>query len=161
MNYWSCNICHYLSVRQKHVAHHIESNHVALFATRNPNPWAWISLRSVDWAATFVMWLVINFMCKIQLFKWRCPPTTCISSGERVSLSHEELENFISENLSKYESGVWSCNICGFQSMKRNDAARHIEARHVEMPPLPCQFCTKSSKTRDALRQHIKIYHQQ
>jgi len=34
-----------------------------------------------------------------------------------------------------------------------------MEAKHVTLPELVCQFCSKSSKTRHSLRVHMKQKH--
>ena len=79
-------------------------------------------------------------------------------SGGRVSLTHEELDNFIVENSVKISSG-YSCNICQHISPTPTKIARHIESWHVTLPPLQCSLCNKYLKTRDSLRQHELKYH--
>ena len=81
-------------------------------------------------------------------------------SGNCVTLSHEELDTFIAENCTKdVSTSNWSCNFCGVTRKLKSDVARHLEAKHVILPELPCQICLKYFKTRDSLRRHELKYH--
>ena len=77
-----------------------------------------------------------------------------------VKLSLDQLDSFIEENRTKDLFGQnWTCNICGQVAINKLDIGRHIEAKHVIVPLLECDFCHKSLKTRDALRRHIMRVH--
>ena len=50
------------------------------------------------------------------------------------------------------------CNVCGLEGTNRN-VRKHVEAKHFERDPLPCDQCEKSCKTRRALGEHKMKYH--
>jgi len=78
--------------------------------------------------------------------------------GLFVDVVHEELESFLDQNCVK-EGINWVCQFCGKASINVRDIKRHIEAKHVSMPPMPCGFCGKQYKNRDSLRKHKQRDH--
>ena len=77
-----------------------------------------------------------------------------------VSISYQELESFIEENYVRDPgSRRFVCNICGHSCLNRLDVARHIEAKHVNLPEIYCPHCGKPYKNRNSLRVHIKNTH--
>jgi len=76
-----------------------------------------------------------------------------VDKGYRVQLSFDQLDLFIEENRSKIGPN-WSCNICGQSSINKSDVSKHIESKHVTLPPLSCQLCHRNFKTRESLRKH-------
>ena len=50
------------------------------------------------------------------------------------------------------------CTVCGLEGTNRN-VRKHIEAKHIETEPLPCDQCEKTCKTRRALGEHKTKYH--
>ena len=66
---------------------------------------------------------------------------------------HDDLEQFLNENLVKqFDQHV--CSICGKAGISAKDIKKHIEAKHVILPPRVCQQCGKQFKTRESLRKH-------
>ena len=51
------------------------------------------------------------------------------------------------------------CNVCGLEGTNRN-VRKHVESKHLERDPLPCNQCEKSCKTRRALGEHKIRYHE-
>lgn len=83
----------------------------------------------------------------------------CVLTGDRVELSHEQLDDYINQNVS-HDNVQWFCSICNNMSAKKKaDVARHIEAKHVITAPLMCSLCSKPAKTRDSLRKHMANNH--
>jgi len=75
-------------------------------------------------------------------------------------MSHEEFDDFVSQNVFKDHSMRWTCGICNQSTfLNKLDVIRHIESRHVILPEIFCNICGKPSKTRNALRMHKKNYH--
>ena len=77
----------------------------------------------------------------------------------RTPLTHEELDQFLADNSTKYNDPVqktnyWMCNFCNKSSISIKDIKKHIEAKHVSLPPLICEFCQKPYKTRESFRKH-------
>ena len=81
-------------------------------------------------------------------------------TGGKVQLSFEELEDFAYANISKDpDTGRWLCSICGATFVNKLDVKRHIEAKHVVLPPLYCNMCNKAVKTSHSMRMHMKSVH--
>ena len=49
------------------------------------------------------------------------------------------------------------CTVCGKEGLGRN-IIDHIEANHLEGVSIPCNFCEKIFRSRNALRQHAKLH---
>ena len=82
--------------------------------------------------------------------------------GEKVQITHEELDNFV--NLNSEKDGAtsrWYCNLCGHMFSSKIDLTRHMESKHVSLPMLACELCGKLIKTRHTLRVHMKKIHNQ
>jgi len=98
-------------------------------------------------------------------------PVTCSSISihyayylpdSQFQVTHEELDGFIAANSKRDEStGHWMCMLCHVTQLQRTDTARHIEARHVLMPPILCSICNTPYKTRDSLRYHMRQKHRE
>ena len=54
---------------------------------------------------------------------------------------------------------LYVCKICGKEGQSI-DVQRHIEAKHLEGAALPCNICGKTSRSRNALGEHKRTYHQ-
>ena len=52
-----------------------------------------------------------------------------------------------------------ACTVCGKED-KYNNIKKHIESNHVEGISIPCNFCEKTFRSRDALRQHNSHHHE-
>jgi len=81
-----------------------------------------------------------------------------VDKGYRVELSHDQLDEFINQNILN-DNSKWLCIICNMSSSLRNNVRSHIEAKHVSMPPFICALCSKPAKTKDSLRKHMATYH--
>jgi hypothetical protein len=55
---------------------------------------------------------------------------------------------------------LYACLICSKESRHRTHIVNHCESHHIETPGFPCNICHKRSKTRQALKMHIKKIHQ-
>ena len=53
---------------------------------------------------------------------------------------------------------IYRCVPCGKEAINTT-LKRHIEANHLEGVSIPCNFCEKTFKGRDALGQHCRKYH--
>ena len=52
------------------------------------------------------------------------------------------------------------CKECGKEGQMAN-IMHHIEANHISGLCIPCNHCEKTVSTRDALKQHVRKFHQQ
>jgi len=76
----------------------------------------------------------------------------------KVSLSGmDALNSFINENILEVnpETHMLKCCLCDYTYNRRNNVARHIEAKHVDMQ-FKCDLCDKTAPTRHALYYHRK-----
>ena len=53
---------------------------------------------------------------------------------------------------------LYRCMVCGKEATN-SDLKKHIEAYHLEGVSIPCNFCEKTFRSRDAKGQHTRIYH--
>ena len=78
----------------------------------------------------------------------------------------KELEEKVNAMLSKTDHKLpgteqrvaFLCKVCGLEGTNRN-VKKHIEAKHLEQDPLPCNQCEKTCRTRRALGDHKMKYH--
>ena len=73
-------------------------------------------------------------------------------------MSHEEFDEFAVKNMQRTPLG-WQCLMCEHSSQEKNNVKRHIEAKHVILPPLLCSVCNRKAKTSHAMRMHMKSVH--
>ena len=52
----------------------------------------------------------------------------------------------------------YACTVCGKED-KYTNIKNHIETNHLEGVSIPCNFCEKTFRSRDAIRQHNSHYH--
>ena len=73
----------------------------------------------------------------------------------------KEIETMISCNehveKGKPVSKVYKCKFCGKVDTKHH-LGNHIEANHIDGIAIPCKFCEKIVKSRNALRHHLRIH---
>ena len=69
----------------------------------------------------------------------------------------DALNEFINSNILELnpETHMLKCGMCEYTYNRRNNVARHIEAKHVEMQ-FQCDLCDKITPTRHALYYHKK-----
>ena len=72
----------------------------------------------------------------------------------------EELEEKVKSMMGKSQNNLPNgrqkadvCKICGKED-KSNNIKDHIEANHIEGIAIPCNFCNKTFRSRNGLRQH-------
>ena len=71
------------------------------------------------------------------------------------------IEVQIASLMYQNEAKNWVCSVCFKESTGKTNITRHIEAMHIENHPgYCCDYCNYSTKSRDALRQHINKAHQ-
>ena len=80
-------------------------------------------------------------------------------SREAVIALFVEIEEIVSQNLTRDSDGNWRCLNCDFKSAWSTNVKQHIESKHVSGIQLACGFCDKISPTRHALAMHIRRYH--
>ena len=91
-------------------------------------------------------------------------PKTSVSSAslheldETVKAMMGQSENII--RVGKEQRPARVCKVCGKEGY-RTDIMRHIESYHLEGVLIPCSRCDKMFKSRNSLRQHIKINHKE
>jgi len=73
------------------------------------------------------------------------------------SVPMDELNTRIEEMIF-VENGCWGCKKCGKVMKKKQHIKNHAES-HLEGYSHPCPYCGKSSKTRNALTNHISYFH--
>eukprot|EP00092_Neocalanus_flemingeri_P010522 GFUD01011337.1.p1 GENE.GFUD01011337.1~~GFUD01011337.1.p1 ORF type:complete len:299 (-),score=51.12 GFUD01011337.1:252-1148(-) len=73
------------------------------------------------------------------------------------SVFMEEIEEKIEEMIF-VDNGCWGCKKCGKVMRKKQHIKNHAES-HLEGYCHPCPICGKSSKTRNALSNHISYFH--
>ena len=76
----------------------------------------------------------------------------------QVQSMMEMTENTIRNGQSKRHS--YLCKVCGKEGHGGN-IKKHIEANHLEGLSVPCNLCEKRFRSRNGLRQHKVVYHQQ
>jgi len=73
------------------------------------------------------------------------------------SAAKDEIDEKV-EDMIFSESGCWGCKKCGKVMKKKQHIKNHAES-HLEGYSHPCPICGKSSKTRNALQNHISYFH--
>ena len=58
----------------------------------------------------------------------------------------------------KHGRSIFVCNVCGKEGNDSN-MKHHIEANHLEGISIPCNFCEKMFRSRNAKAQHVSTYH--
>ena len=77
---------------------------------------------------------------------------------ETVKAMMGQSENII--QTGKEQRRAKLCKVCGKEG-HRTDIMRHIESCHLEGVSIPCSRCDKMLRSRHALRQHMKINHEE
>ena len=80
--------------------------------------------------------------------------------GGKVQLTHEQFEGFLNENCVRIND-QWVCCVCDYASTFKTDITRHIEGRHVTLPAIYCNICTKPIKNSRGIAYHMRKYHSQ
>ena len=72
----------------------------------------------------------------------------------------DKCNSMMLKTLKKDNTGhpVYKCVACGKEAIN-NNLKKHIEANHLEGVSIPCNFCEKTFRSRDAKRQHYLIHH--
>ena len=63
-----------------------------------------------------------------------------------------------SSRKNKYGYSIFVCNVCGKDGHHRQ-LRDHIEANHLEGISVPCNFCEKMFRSRNAKACHVSTYH--
>ena len=64
------------------------------------------------------------------------------------------------EELMEKREGRYYCLACDYSSVQRGHTKEHVE-RHIEGLSYSCQFCDKTFRSRNSLRNHTYTYHRQ
>jgi len=78
----------------------------------------------------------------------------------------EELDEQVKSMMTKSQNVLADgrradmCTVCGKEGLGRN-IKDHIEANHLEGVSIPCNFCEKTFRCRNGLRQHNSKHHRQ
>ena len=72
----------------------------------------------------------------------------------------EDLEDRVVSLMEKSQNHIrtqpaYICKVCGKEGI-HGDMKNHIEANHLEGISIPCNFCDKTSRSRDSLRHHMR-----
>ena len=67
----------------------------------------------------------------------------------------EQINSLMTKSSRKNKHGhpIYVCNVCGKEG-KHGQVRDHMEANHLEGVSIPCNFCEKMFRTRNARRQH-------
>ena len=76
----------------------------------------------------------------------------------KTYMTHEEFDDFAESHIQKINQG-WRCSVCGQAGQAKIHIKRHIEAKHVVLPPQYCNLCNKAAKTSHSMRMHMKNAH--
>ena len=68
------------------------------------------------------------------------------------------VEAFVSKEISEKGSTVWRCVECGYESAWKHNLVKHIDTKHLSEGH-HCSICAKFCPSKDALRKHVKRYH--
>ena len=71
----------------------------------------------------------------------------------------EEIDQQLSENITKGEDGVYSCGYCGKVGDRNVFHMRNHVETHMEGLSFPCQSCDKTFRSRNSLNFHKSKYH--
>ena len=86
---------------------------------------------------------------------WNIPPSQDYQIED--TLKHDE--TIRSMILKNEETAMFSCKACGKLLKSRFSTVNHIETKHIQGLSHPCNHCSKVSKSREGLRQHITANH--
>lgn len=56
---------------------------------------------------------------------------------------------------------VWKCLDCGYVQKLKKDVQKHVEAKHLNVPQVKCNYCGKFYPNRYALRAHVSRKHRE
>ena len=88
--------------------------------------------------------------------------TNQVFSGELQALDEQIMPLMTkSQNILTYggkSQRASICTVCGKEGTGKN-IKDHIEANHIEGVSIPCNFCEKTFRSRNAQRQHITKDH--
>ena len=81
-----------------------------------------------------------------------------VDIGDNANI--EEINAKLSENIQRDDDGTFSCMICGKSGVKcRRNMKNHVET-HMEGLFFQCEMCDKTTKTRQAMRRHYNVHHE-
>ena len=90
----------------------------------------------------------------------RAEDSSTVAIPSNYSADLDQLEAMVKSMMEKSENNYRDrnhkadrCKVCGKEGMS-NAIKDHIEANHIEGIVLPCNFCGKTFRSRNALRQH-------
>ena len=79
-------------------------------------------------------------------------------SEKVVSLTDMAEVNENIEQLMEKRDGRHQCLACDYSSQKKSNTREHVE-RHIDGLSYPCQYCEKTFRSRNSLRNHRTNYH--
>ena len=85
-------------------------------------------------------------------------PIDIVELDEKVKSMMEKSQNKIANGQNGKWTSAHKCKVCGKEGLGRN-IKDHIEANHLDGVAIPCNFCDKTFRSRNALRQHSKQNH--
>ena len=75
--------------------------------------------------------------------------------------AHAQRQEYISRGLSKC-GNQWKCLICNAMYRSRQNAATHIEGKHLaDENAYSCQYCSSTFRTQNAYYVHISTIHKE
>ena len=77
---------------------------------------------------------------------------------QSLNLTEQEVNEKLDELFTLDDTGMFTCNFCSKISKNKGHMREHVEI-HVEGLMFPCKLCDKSCKTRATLRWHARKNH--
>ena len=95
-----------------------------------------------------------------EIFSGTMVATTTSQYSEELQELLQESEPMMEKTERKMPNGKrsYNCIICGKEGEKGN-IRQHIEANHLEGVSVPCKFCEKTFRSRNALNSHNFKFH--
>ena len=83
----------------------------------------------------------------------------CYFSGDLLELD-EKCNSMMEKTSKKKDNGnvLYKCRVCGKEDQKGH-MNTHIEFNHLEGVLIPCNFCEKKFRSRNAMKKHNHRYH--
>ena len=80
-----------------------------------------------------------------------------LDDSKPVFNTDQELDFQIVSMIEKND-GIWRCNVCGKQTLKKSNIRQHAET-HIDGVFHACHICGKNVSTRHNLQSHVSRQH--
>jgi len=72
---------------------------------------------------------------------------------------NKDLDEMISQYMTRTAEGLWRCTQCNITSNKKSNVRCHVEAKHMKTQGWECHICNKHCPSRNAYNVHFHRYH--